>query len=95
MLSCMRTTLNVDDGLLQEAKRRAVEEQRTLTSLVEEGLRRVLAPAPARGERIRLPTFRGDGTQPGVDLADWESVQQAAYADEEAAYRSAAPSAAS
>jgi len=43
MLICMRTTLNLDDGLAAAAKREAARQGRTLTSLLEEGLRSVLA----------------------------------------------------
>lgn len=43
MLVCMRTTLNLADALVEAAKQRAAERGTTLTSLVEEGLRRVLA----------------------------------------------------
>lgn len=42
MLVCMRTTLNLPDALVEAAKRRAADRGTTLTSLIEEGLRRVL-----------------------------------------------------
>ncbi len=48
MLVCMRTTLNLPDALAQEAKARAEAEGRTLTSLVEEGLRAGLTAKPNR-----------------------------------------------
>lgn len=51
MLVCMRTTINLPDGLAAEAKARAAAERRTFTSLVEEGLRSVLAD-----ERQRMPS---------------------------------------
>lgn len=37
-----RTTVRLPDELLQRARRKAAAEARTLTSLIEEGLRRVL-----------------------------------------------------
>lgn len=46
MLICMRTTLNLPDALVEAAKRRATDRGTTLTSLIEEGLRRVLAEDP-------------------------------------------------
>lgn len=38
----MRTTLNLDDALARAAKQEAVRAGTTVTSLIEEGLRRVL-----------------------------------------------------
>jgi hypothetical protein len=67
----MRTTIRLRDELLKRAKKRAADEQRTLTSLVEEGVALVLArPAKKRRERIELPVSRASGgVQPGVDLS--------------------------
>lgn len=66
----MRTTVRLRDELLARAKRRAVEQGRTLTSLIEEGLTLVLAePATTERRRVRLPVSKASGgTLPGVDL---------------------------
>lgn len=57
------------------AKRAAIERGTTLTAVIEDALRRALAPAPGgRAEPVALPTFRGDGLQPGVDLDDTASL---------------------
>ena len=67
----MRTTLRLPDDLLTAAKRRAAARGVTLTRFVEDALRAQLAARPAQGEaRVALPTFRGDGVQPGIDLED-------------------------
>jgi hypothetical protein len=65
----MRTTIRLRDDLLQRAKKRAGEENRTLTSLVEEGVTLALArPRKDRG-RVRLPVCQArGGVRPGVDL---------------------------
>lgn len=42
MLICMRTTLNLEDTLACAAKAEAAKTGTTVTSLIEEGLRRVL-----------------------------------------------------
>lgn len=42
MVVSMKTTIEIEDRLLIEAKKRAAEERRTVRALVEEGLRRVL-----------------------------------------------------
>jgi hypothetical protein len=67
----VRTTIRLDDDLLARAKRAAAERGTTLTALIEDAVRRALAPA-GRSTRTPdpLPTFRGDGLQPGVDLDD-------------------------
>jgi hypothetical protein len=68
----MRTTVRLDEHLLAEAKRQAAESGRTLTALLEEALREKLAKRPAdqSRRRVSLPTFKGTGTLPGVDLDD-------------------------
>ena len=66
----MRTTVRLDDDLLREAKERAALSGRTLTSIIEEALRIFLSrPRRSAGaKRPALPTFKGRGLQPGVDL---------------------------
>ncbi len=68
----MRTTVRLDDDLLRQAKALAARTGRTLTALIEDGLRETLARHSRRQERPRvaLPTFKGKGLQPGVDLDD-------------------------
>ena len=69
----MRTTVRLDDALLERAKREAGRRGETLTSLIERGLRLVLANPEKRprGRRVEIPVCRqGGGTLPGVDLDD-------------------------
>lgn len=67
----MRTTINVDDGLLAEAKQRAAERGTTLTRLIEDALRQSLQHRQTEDdERLETLTFRGGGLMPGVDLDD-------------------------
>ena len=72
----VRTTIRLDDDLLARAKRAAVDRGTTLTAVIEDALRRALAPsaAPLRAAAVSLPTFKGDGLQPGVDLDDSAAV---------------------
>ncbi len=65
----MRTTVRLDDDLLAEAKAHVAHSGCTLTAFFEDALRRALAEAKQRPPP-KLPTFRGDGLQPGVDLDD-------------------------
>ncbi len=70
MLWRMRTTVRLQDELLERARKKAADQGRTLTALIEEGLRLVLAEAesPPRG-RVRLPVSTSSGgVRPGVDL---------------------------
>jgi hypothetical protein len=70
----MRTTIRLDEHLLHQAKREAHERGETLTSLIEQGLRLVLArsrPQPRARARVILPVSKArGGTLPGVDLSD-------------------------
>lgn len=67
----MRTTIRLDDELLNAAKRRAVERGTTFTAVVEDALRQALAPRPEpMGEREPLPTYGRGGLRPGVVLDD-------------------------
>jgi hypothetical protein len=77
----MRTTIRLRDELLKRAKRRAAEENRTLTSLVEEGVALVLArPRKKRRPHVELPVSRASGgVLPGVDLnrsSDLEALME-------------------
>jgi hypothetical protein len=66
----MRTTVRLDAELLQEVKRVAAEERTTLTALLEQALRELLARRKQVQDEPRrpLPSFTGQGLQPGVDL---------------------------
>jgi hypothetical protein len=69
----MRTTVRLDDALLDRARREAERRGETLTSLIERGLRLVLAKPEKRSKRhhVEIPVCReGGGTLPGVDLDD-------------------------
>jgi len=77
MLRHMRTTVRLNEALLERAKREAARRKTTLTALIEQGLRLAIARPAARprGERVSLPVCRrGGGTLPGVDLDDSAAV---------------------
>ena len=67
----MRTTINLPDRLLSQAKKRARERNTTLGAVVTDALRLALSrPAEtAASGHFTLVTFKGDGTLPGIDLA--------------------------
>lgn len=66
----MRTTLNLDDDLYQTLRETATRTGRTVTSLLEDAIRQLLARSEAASSpsRVRLTTVRGRGARPGVDL---------------------------
>lgn len=68
----MRTTIHLPDSLLDQARRRALETGTTLTRVIEGALRESLAGRRAgkKATPVRLTTFGGKGTRPGVDLDD-------------------------
>ena len=59
----MKTTLNLSDQLLADAKSLAAQQRTSLTRLIEEGLMWRLRPqtAVAQRDKVRLPVFKGRG----------------------------------
>lgn len=67
----MRTTIRLDDHLLAQAKQLAAKTDRTLTAVIEDALREVLARRnQTRKKAVKLPTYGGSGTRPGVDISN-------------------------
>lgn len=70
-----RTIIALDESLHRRAKAYAARQGTTLAALVDEALRlRLARPELARRGPVTLPTFRGDGLQPGVTLDDLGTV---------------------
>ena len=72
----MRTTVRLPESLMREAKRHAAQTGRTLTQLIEDGVRAELQRA-VRPKRVAepLPTYRGKGLRPGVELSDSSALE--------------------
>jgi hypothetical protein len=68
----MRTTLDIADHVLIEAKQLAARRRSSLARLVEDSLRKYLADEasgrPPKSTRLRL--MDGGEPLPGIDLAD-------------------------
>lgn len=76
----MKTTLDLNDQLLADAKALAAQQRTSLTRLVEEGLQLRLRAkvASAKKGRIRLPVFKGrGGLVMGVDPLSNKSLLDA------------------
>lgn len=73
-----RTTVRLPRELMRRAKRKAAEEGRTLTSLIEDGVRRVVLGEPhvAPGSRKlpRVSKAKG-GLRPGIDITKYSDIQ--------------------
>lgn len=75
MVSHMKTTLNIDDSVMQRLREEAAMRGTTMSALVEAGLRRVLAPeVPANepDDPPPLPTWNSGGFK--VDVADRDAL---------------------
>jgi hypothetical protein len=73
----MRTTIRLDDALLAEVKARAAQSGRTMTEVIEDALRASLSrrgSTHTSRRSIKLPTYRGRGVKPGVDLDNGASL---------------------
>lgn len=79
----MKTTIDLADSLLADAKRVAAEEDTTLRALVEAGLREVLAKRRSRATpfRLRRVTVKGKGLRTGLRNASWQQLRDLAYGD--------------
>lgn len=76
----MKTTVDIPQSLLDEAKKLAATNRTTVKALVEEGLRRVISEHQ-RSEmfRLRKATFKGKGLQADMAGATWEAMRERAY----------------
>ena len=73
----MKTTLELPDELLIEAKKMAAEQRRPLRSIIEEGLRMALRKPQLRkpAKRVRLITVKG-GLPKELDLSNREAMYE-------------------
>ncbi|MBW0019502.1 MAG: type II toxin-antitoxin system VapB family antitoxin [Mycobacterium sp.] len=74
----MRTTVNIDDNLLAEAKVLAARTSRPLGAIVDDALRAMLRRDADGGGRkdFRLPAHGGGGLHAGIDLEDKDALAE-------------------
>ena len=78
----MKTTFDLPDSLLEEARRAAAERETTVKALVEAGLRRELRENAKRSRfKLRDASFKGRGLRPEVAEAPWERLRELAYGE--------------
>jgi Arc/MetJ family transcription regulator len=75
----VKTTVDIADDLLGNAKRRAAMDGTTLRDLVEAGLRRELAARSNREFTLVDASYTGSGTQPGIQEGDWQTWRDLIY----------------
>ena len=74
-----RTTVRLPKELLMRAKRKATAEGRTLTSLIEDGLRLLVNKSrkSEKMKRVMPPVSKATGgPMPGIDLIDFSALQE-------------------
>jgi hypothetical protein len=76
----MKTTIEISDPLLREARKLADREGVTLRALVERGLRRVVGePKAGPSFKLRRASFKGKGLRADLRGASWEKLRDLAY----------------
>ena len=77
---CMKTTVDISDPLLLEAKKVASKQGTTVRSLIEQGLREVLEKhKEPRPFKLRKVTFKGKGLHPSAEGHGWDRIRELAY----------------
>lgn len=72
MVNHMKTTLNIDDTVMDRLRRESARSGRTMSELVETALRQLLQRRTAAPEMSPLPHFDSGGAL--VDVADREAL---------------------
>jgi hypothetical protein len=76
----MKTTIEISDPLLREARKLAQREGITLRMLVERGLRHVVMETRPRPPfELRRASFKGRGLQRDIENASWADLRDLAY----------------
>ena len=81
MGALMKTTIDIADSLLQQAKLVAAAEGTTVRELVEVGLRTVLHQRQERCAPFELKpaSFKGKGLQAAAEELGWDDIRELAY----------------
>ncbi|MCX7363295.1 MAG: DUF2191 domain-containing protein [Alphaproteobacteria bacterium] len=76
----MKTTVDISDPLLREARKIATREGITLKALIERGLHRVVSETkPAVPFKLRRASFKGKGLRPELRDASWDRIRDLIY----------------
>ena len=77
----MKTTIELSDKLLDEARKLAAAQGVPVRELVERGLRHVVAEGkrPSASFVLRKASFKGKGLRPELQGASWDRLRELAY----------------
>jgi Bacterial antitoxin of type II TA system, VapB len=76
----MKTTIEISDPLLREARKLAEREGVTLRALVERGLRRVVTETKTVAPfKLRRASFKGKGLQADLHVDSWNKLRDLTY----------------
>jgi hypothetical protein len=76
----MKTTLDISDPLLQQARKLAKRNGTTLRALVEQGLRKVVSEShPRKPFKLRDGSFGGQGLSDEFRDASWDQIRDLIY----------------
>ncbi|MBI2317174.1 MAG: DUF2191 domain-containing protein [Betaproteobacteria bacterium] len=80
MGSHMKTTVEISDALLSEARKVARREGTTVKILIEQGLRHAVSQRKLRRPfRLRKATFKGKGLSAEARSAGWARLRELGY----------------
>jgi hypothetical protein len=78
----MKTTIDIADPVLNDARKLAAKEGTTLRALVEQGLRKVIEERKEKSRfTARKVTFGEGGLRPEVRGLSWDEIRDLAYED--------------
>ena len=75
----MKTTVELPDALLAEARRFADDHGMTMKALIEQGLRKAMATKTDKPFKLRDRSVGGSGLTPEFQNASWEQLRDAIY----------------
>jgi hypothetical protein len=76
----MKTTVEIPNPVLSQAKAVAQKEGTTVRALVEEGLRKILKEREQKPKfKLRDASVGGQGLQPPFEDGSWEKIRDAIY----------------
>ncbi|MGI9305102.1 MAG: hypothetical protein ACR2RB_20710 [Gammaproteobacteria bacterium] len=80
----MKTTMEINDALLAEARKTAASTNTSLRDVFEMALRQFLEERRKHERepfRLSRKTFKGRGLQTGLEEGDWGAMRERAYED--------------
>ena len=73
----MRTTIRIDDELHRTVRERALRSGRTVGEIIEDALRQAMHRDTTGPSVTPLPTVKGSGLLPGIDVSDNAALRSA------------------